>query len=115
MARRRRCQTPKPYLEGGDRWKISYRRDVAQPDGSIAYKLTTKTLGRYPEMTRAQAQREALRIIQPINDVHPQIENAGKTMNDLAKLWWQLEAPNLKRSTVSGYQWEFWTAKVAPA
>ena len=113
MARRRRCQTPKPYLVGGKTWKISYRRDVAQPDGSVAYKLTTKVLGRSPDMSRAQAQREALRLIQPINEVQPQIENAGKTMNDLAKLWCELEAPNLKRSTQTGYEWAF--KRILPA
>ena len=106
MARRRRCQTPKPVLRG-DRWRIVFRRDVAQPDGSIAYKQTSITLGGYPEMTRAEAQRAALKLIEPINEVDPAVEHSRRTMSDLIDRWRQVASPELKLSTQLGYKWAF--------
>ena len=106
MARRRRGQFPEPKKERGQ-WRIRYYADVAQPDGSIQRKRKTKCLGRVDEMTHTEARKEALKFLQPINDVEPGLEHKEKTINDLIRQWRLAVKPNLKRSTQHSYEWAF--------
>ena len=86
MARRRRGQFPEPRKERG-LWKIRYRTDQAQPDGTIRRVQRTKCLGPLEGMTLTQARKAAREFLQPINDVAPGIEHADKTMNQLILSW----------------------------
>lgn len=58
-------------------------------------------------MTFREAQKEAQKFLQPINDVEEGIEHAEKTMNQLITQWREAIKPNLKRSTQESYEWAF--------
>ena len=106
MARRRRGQFPQPKKENGQ-WKIRYYTDEEQPDGSIRRVRRTKCLGKLREMTLTEARKEALRFVQPINDVEPRTLYSEKTVADLIERWRRDIKPNLKRSTQDSYEWGF--------
>ena len=106
MARRRRGQFPEPKKERGQ-WRIRYYTDVAQADGSILRKRKTKCLGRIDEMTLTEARKEAMKFLQPINDVEPGAEHKEKTVNDLIQQWRLTVKPTLKFSTQLSYEWAF--------
>ena len=106
MARRRRGQWPTPKKEKGQ-WKIRYRKDVVQADGTVRSVKKTKCLGRVEDMTLTEAKKERDLFLQPINDVEPGIEHAEKTLNELIQRWRRDVMPNLKRSTQESYEWAF--------
>ena len=106
MARRRRGQFPQPKEENGQ-WKIRYYTDQAQPDGSIRRVRKTRCLGHVSEMTLTEARKEAIRFVQPINDVESYSAYAEQTVNDLIQQWRLAVKPNLKRSTQVSYEWAF--------
>jgi hypothetical protein len=110
MARRRRGQFPKPKKENGQ-WKIRYWTDQAQPDGSIRRVRKTKCLGKLSEITSREAQKEAQRFLQPINDVVEGIEHAEKTVSQLIAQWQVAVKPNLKLSTQANYEWAYARAR----
>ncbi len=104
MARRRRGQFPTPKKEKG-LWKIRYRTDQAQPDGTVRRVKKTKCLGKTSEMTLREAKKEAQRFLQPINDVEPGIEFSGRTVDELIEAWRDVVKPALKPSTQAQYEW----------
>src|SRR5437016_1436100 len=79
MARRRRAQTLVPKLVSGS-WKVWYRTDEAQSDGSVRRVQKTKVLGRRAFMTRAEAKKAAAELVAPINNVSEGVEHRKKTM-----------------------------------
>ena len=109
---RKRGQFPKPKNVGG-KWRIWYRTDQAQLDGTIKRVQKCKTLGSVRAMTLRQAQKEALRILEPINEVQVGIVHSDKTMRQLITQWCKSVAPTLKHSTQESYAWAI--KRVAPA
>jgi integrase len=105
-ARRRRGQFPEPREVNGQ-WKMQYRVDVEQEDGSIGRVVKTKCLGPVHAMTYTQAKKEAARFLQPINDVEEGIEHSNKTMRHLIAKWEAAAKPNMKKSTQMAYEWAF--------
>lgn len=106
MARRRRGQFPEPKQENGQ-WKIRYWTDETQPSGLRCRVRKTKCLGSVDELTATQARKEALRFLQPINDVEEGIEHSDKTMKQLIAKWREAVKPALKFSTQLSYEWAF--------
>jgi len=112
MARRRRGQFPEPRKEN-NLWKIRYRTDQAQHDGTIRRVQRTKCLGPIGTMTLTQARKAAVEFLQPINDVEPGLEHADKTVNQLIARWRVSVMPTLKPSTQRSYEWAF--QRIGPA
>lgn len=112
MAQRRRRQAPKPTKERKS-WKIRYYTDVVDADGTRRRVRKTKSLGLVREITFRQAQKEAAKFLQPINDAEPHAGYASKTMNNLIQRWGTAVRPTLKRSTQDSYAWAF--RRIQPA
>lgn len=106
MARRRRGQFPEPKQENGQ-WKVRYWTDEAQPSGLRCRVRKTKCLGSVDELTVTQARKEALRFLEPINDVEEVAEHSGQTMKQLITKWREAVKPALKLSTQLSYEWAF--------
>lgn len=105
MVRKRRPgQTPEPK-QVNNSWKIWYRMDQAQDDGSIRQVQRTKVLGRVSEMTVSQARAAAKRFIQPINDLAPGLEFDRRTVAALVEKWRQTVARTLRPETLRSYKW----------
>jgi integrase len=93
---------PKP-VRGS--WKIWYRVDQLQTDGSIRRFQRTKALGRVSEMTASEARAAALRFVQPFNDRVVGVEFRGHTLEALAARWEQTVARTLRAETRRSYRW----------
>jgi integrase len=101
---RRPGQAPEPKQADGS-WKIWYRVDQAQSDGSIRRIQRTKVLGRVSDMTVSQARAEAKRFIQPINDLTIGLEFTQHTFAALVERWRQTTARTLRPETLRSYSW----------
>jgi integrase len=105
MARRRRPgQIPVPKKVHGS-WKIWYRADQVQADGSIRQVQRTKVLGKVATMTVSQAHAEALRFVQPINDLVTGVEFDRHTVAALVEAWRRTVARTLRPETLRSYKW----------
>jgi integrase len=76
-----------------------------QLDGSIQQVQRTKILGRVGEMTVSQARSEALRFVQPINDLVLGVEYDRHTVIALVEKWRQTVARTLRPETLRSYRW----------
>lgn len=104
---------PVPKLVNGGSWKVWYRIDKEQPDGTIIRVQKTKILGRAGEMTKAEAKKAAAELVREINNVQEGIEHREKTMADLIARWRESVRPTYKLSTRAAYDWAF--KRIEPA
>lgn len=102
--RRRRGQNPKPRRIK-DVWRIWIWKDVADENGRVRRKQTSRTLGTVSEMTYSEACQRAREVVEPINRMDAGIEFQSRTMNQLITAWRESAKPHLKRSTQGSYEW----------
>ena len=105
MARRRRPGQVTVPKKVNNSWKIWYRADQVQSDGSVKRVQRTKVLGKVSEMNLSQASAEALRFVQPVNDLAPGVEFDRHTFGVLVEKWRKTVARTLRPETIRSYDW----------